>query len=165
MGNEGIRPTEACNDWYVRRATLGDLETIVQFNLALAWESEGKELDQALLRKGVEAVLRDATKGKYFLAQGHEEIVGQIMITWEWSDWRNGWFWWLQSVYVRPEYRRRGVLRSLIRYLAQEALASEKVIGLRLYVEKSNQAAHQAYSRLGLSETSYYVREIYPWPR
>lgn len=156
-------PSQAEN-WYVCAATQEDLDTIVQFNLALARESEGKLLEEAQLRKGVAAILRDANKGRYFLARLGEEIVGQLMITWEWSDWRNGWFWWLQSVYVRPEYRQRGVLRALVKYLAELAQRQGDVIGLRLYVDNNNHAAQVAYARLGLKRTAYHVLELSPWP-
>ncbi|GBD36663.1 hypothetical protein HRbin36_01790 [bacterium HR36] len=149
--------------WQVRPATVADLETVVEFNLALAWESEGKKLDSSQLRAGVAAVLNDPARGRYFLAQQGQVVAGQVMITREWSDWRNGWFWWLQSVYVRPEYRRQGVLRALVVFLEEQAQQQGDVIGLRLYVDKSNHLGRTAYHALGLRDTAYTVMEKYPW--
>lgn len=151
-------------EWQVRAATWSDLETIVRLNCELAWESEGKQLDAARLRQGVAAVLTDASKGRYFVAEQEGAIAGQVMMTWEWSDWRNGWFWWLQSVYVKPEHRRRGVLRSLVKHLEGLARQQGDVVGLRLYVEKRNCLAQSAYARLGFREAGYHVLEIVPWP-
>src|SRR5688572_1180998 len=122
----------------IRRGTPADLTTIVEFNLRLAEESEGKALDPELLRAGVAAALSDPIKGPYFLAEDEGRVVGQMQVTTEFSDWRNGWFWWIQGVYVRPEARRRGVFRSLYRYVAKAAKNDPTVIGLRLYVERDN---------------------------
>jgi len=146
----------------VRRATLADLETVVEFNRLLALESEGKTLDVALLRPGVQAGLLDDRKIRYYLAEGSGTILGQLGITFEWSDWRNGWFWWIQSVYVRQEARRRGVFRLLYEHLRAAAGADPAVIGIRLYVETENAAAQKTYERLGMRETGYLVLEEYP---
>src|SRR5438552_17278470 len=100
----------------VRRATSEDSDMVMDFNRRLAEESEGKKLDGALLKAGVAQALTDPHKALYFLAEDAERVIGQIMITTEWSDWRNGWFWWIQSVYVRPEARRRGVFRALFEH-------------------------------------------------
>jgi ribosomal protein S18 acetylase RimI-like enzyme len=146
----------------VRRATLDDAAVVCEFNRLLAHESEGKTLDLALLRPGVAHVLADKDKGLYFLAEESGAIVGQLGVTFEWSDWRNGWFWWVQSVYVVPEARRRGVFRTLFRHVHAAAQADAQVIGIRLYVERDNFAAHKTYQALGLEWTTYQVMERYP---
>ena len=146
----------------VRPATPADAPVIVEFNRLLAEESEGKALDRALLAAGVAAGLADPHKALYFVAEEGGRVLGQTMITFEWSDWRNGWFWWVQSVYVRPEARRRGVFRALFEHVVAAARRDPQVIGLRLYVEEENRLAQQTYARLGLSRTSYHVMERYP---
>jgi ribosomal protein S18 acetylase RimI-like enzyme len=146
----------------IRRATSGDAEVVVDFNRRLAEESEGKILDPALLKAGVAQALTDPHKGLYFLAEDGGRVVGQIMITTEWSDWRNGWFWWIQSVYVRPEARRRGVFRALFEHVSQAARQDSSVIGLRLYVDEDNHSAQETYRRLGMTDTGYFVLEKHP---
>jgi GNAT superfamily N-acetyltransferase len=147
----------------IRRATPADLTTVVDFNGRLAEESEGKSLDRVRLTAGVTAVLAAPEhKGPYFLACDGDTPVGQMQVTFEWSDWRNGWFWWIQSVYVVPEARRRGIFRTLFEHVCQAARSDPQVIGLRLYVERDNTRAHQTYLNLGLSWTSYQVMERYP---
>lgn len=148
--------------WTIRRATPADTAVVVEFNRRLAFESEDKILDLDLLHAGVAAVLADANKAWYFVAEERGQIVGQIMITFEWSDWRNGWIWWIQSVYVPAEHRRRGVFRSLYEHVASAARQDPHVIGLRLYVERENHNAQQTYLRLGMKETTYFVLERYP---
>jgi GNAT superfamily N-acetyltransferase len=146
----------------IRRAGLADAATVVEFNRLLALESEGKTLDPALLGPGVAAALSDPNKALYFVAEDGARVVGQLMITFEWSDWRNGWIWWVQSVYVRAEDRRRGVFRALFEHAAGVARQQPHVVGLRLYVEKGNRAAQQTYHRLGMRLTGYWVLEKYP---
>jgi GNAT superfamily N-acetyltransferase len=146
----------------VRRAGLGDAEVIAEFNRRLAEETEGRALDAALLRAGVEAGLADENKAIYFVAEDAGEVVGQLMLTREWSDWRNGWMWWIQSVYVRADTRRRGTFRALYRFVYETARADTEVIGLRLYVEHANRAAQQTYERLGMTRTGYLVFERCP---
>ena len=148
----------------VRQGTTADASQVCEFNRLLALESEGKTLDMNVLQKGVAAILADPHKGLYFLAEGESQMLGQISVTFEWSDWRNGWFWWIQSVYVRPEARRRGMFRALYEYVQQAARAEPQVIGLRLYVERDNQPAQRTYQRLGMHATGYLVLEEYPLP-
>ena len=142
-----------------RRGVPADAETIVEFNAQLAQETEHRALDRVLLRHGVDEVLADAAKGLYWLAEAKNQIVGQLMVTLEWSDWRNGWFWWVQSVYVRPEWRGRGVFSELYAFVEQQATECPDVCGLRLYVEKNNAAARRTYERLGMKPTNYLVFE------
>lgn len=146
----------------IRPATPADAGVIVEFNLLLAQESEGLTLDLTRLTPGVAAGLADPVKGRYFIAEQDGKILGQMMITYEWSDWRNGWFWWIQSVYVRPEARRQGVFRALFDHVQALARRDPEVIGLRLYVERENHNAQQTYLRLGLERTGYFVLEKYP---
>ena len=147
------------NDFIFRPALAGDLEALVDFNARLAMETEHRVLHLDLLRPGVAAVLADAGKGSYFVAENREEVVGQLLLTFEWSDWRNGRFWWIQSVYVKSEFRGRGALRGLFGHVRDLARLEKNVCGLRLYVEKENLTAQQAYEKLGLTRTPYEVFE------
>jgi GNAT superfamily N-acetyltransferase len=149
----------------VRQAGPRDAAVVTDFNARLALESEGKALDPAQLQPGVAAVLADAVKGLYFLAEEDGEAWGQIGLTFEFSDWRNGWMWWIQSVYVRPEARRKGVFRALYRHVEELARRDPEVIGLRLYVEEANRSAQETYFRLGMTRTGYFVLEKYPLER
>ena len=144
----------------IRRAALADAESIADHNAAMALETESLELDRERLRQGVEAVLRDSAKGFYIVAEVDDQVVGQMLVTFEWSDWRNATFWWLQSVYVRPEYRRRGVYRRLYEQVLDEAQARGDICGVRLYVSKENAVAQQVYERLGLRQAHYAMCEV-----
>ena len=146
----------------IRRANSKDSEVVVEFNRRLAEESEGKMLDVALLRAGVAQALADPQRAAYFLAEDSGLVVGQIMITTEWSDWRNGWFWWIQSVYVRPEARRRGVFRALFEHISQTARQDPSIIGLRLYVDDENHAAQETYRNMSMVDAGYFVLERVP---
>jgi GNAT superfamily N-acetyltransferase len=146
----------------VRRAVPADAPVVVEFNRRLALESEGKALDVAVLERGVRAGLADPRKALYFVAEEGGAVVGQIMLTFEWSDWRNGWIWWIQSVYVREDWRRRGVFRLLYEHVRDAAVADPEVIGLRLYVEHDNHVAQQTYLKLGMERTGYFVLERCP---
>lgn len=145
----------------IRDARPGDLEVIVDFNRRLAEESEGKSLDQATLTPGVAALLADRQKGRYFIAESAGRVAGQVMITHEWSDWRNGDIWWLQSVYVHTDFRRQGVFRQLLEHVLAQVKA-EGAIGLRLYVDEHNQSAIETYRRFGFESGAYRVMERLP---
>lgn len=144
----------------IRDAAPDDLETIVGYNLALAHESEDKKLDTDTLRAGVGALLADPSKGRYFMAEADGAVVGQTMITFEWSDWRNGEFWWIQSVYVERDARRQGVFRALYDHLQELAYRDPEVCGIRLYVEQENTRAQRTYQRCGMEDTGYRVMEV-----
>ena len=145
--------------WTIRQAGPAEAPTIVKYNLLLASESEGKTLDAAVLTAGVEAALADPTaKGPYYLVVEGDDVLGQLQITFEWSDWRNGWYWWIQSVYVRAEDRRRGVFRSLYHHVVDLARAAG-VVGIRLYVERENHAAQRTYKELGMAAPAYLMLE------
>ncbi len=147
--NEGI---------IVRPGTLGDHEVVAEFNRLLAWETEALRLDPETLRAGVSAILADPRKGHYFVAEREGRVVGQACVTFEWSDWRNGMIWWLQSVYVEAPCRRAGVFALLLDRIAAEARAAG-VVALRLYVEKDNETAQAVYTRRGWTMTHYRVME------
>lgn len=144
----------------IRPGTLGDLKAIVEYNNAIAVETERRQLDIPTLTKGVEALLRDPSKGRYFVAVEGDAIIGQTMFTFEWSDWRNGMFWWIQSVYVRPDKRGSGVFSALYRHVEQLAKQEGGVCGLRLYAEEENVRAHRTYEKLGMMRTGYRVFEV-----
>lgn len=148
----------------VRDAQRSDGEAIAAFNAAMARETEHKQLDAAVLRAGVAAVLDDAARGFYLIAECDEIVAGCVMITFEWSDWRNGLWWWLQSVYVAPAYRQRGVFRALHAELERRAAKRADVIGLRLYVERDNTRAQRTYAALGMAEEGYrlYRKNLRP---
>ena len=144
----------------IRRATSADLETLVSYNIAMARETEDKALDVDSLRDGIRELLVDRSLGFYLVAEVGERPVGQLMITTEWSDWRNANFWWLQSLYVVPEYRRQGVFRRLYDHIWQEAQDTGNVCGLRLYVERTNQRAQQVYVNVGMNKSHYDMFEV-----
>lgn len=143
----------------VRSATGDDAELLVAFNLAMAEESEDKGLDPDTLRRGVEHLLADASDGRYLVAERNGEVAGSLMITYEWSDWRNGRFWWIQSVYVQPRHRRCGVYRALHEHVRNLAGSDPQACGLRLYVERENTGAMATYQALGMVETHYRIYE------
>jgi ribosomal protein S18 acetylase RimI-like enzyme len=153
--------SEALAEVAVRSATAADLEAVVEFNIRLARETEDVTLDRALVTAGVTAGMADPAKARYFVAERNGEVIGQLMVTTEWSDWRNGWIWWVQSVYVRSDARKQGVLAALVRRVRELARA-EGVPRVRLYVEEHNAAAQAAYRRLGLAYADYHVYEMTP---
>lgn len=143
----------------VRKALKSDAETLIQFNIAMARETEQKHLQRNKIEPGVKALFRHPEYGFYMIAEFNSRISGSLMITTEWSDWRNGLFWWIQSVYVIPELRRRGIYRSLYKSVRNLAENNSEVCGCRLYVEQDNITAQQTYSRLGMYETNYKIFE------
>jgi ribosomal protein S18 acetylase RimI-like enzyme len=145
--------------FFIRDGVAADAPLIAAFNAAMARETEALELDPNRLLAGVRAVFDDPAKGFYLLAEQDSEVIGQLLITYEWSDWRNGVFWWIQSVYVQPEARGRGVYNRLYREAVQRAERQGDVCGLRLYVERENERAQRVYRRLGMSPTAYRMYE------
>lgn len=146
----------------IRPAELGDQDTIVIYNLSLAHETEGKSLDSATVQLGVHRILSDPSKGRYFVAVCKDQIVGQIMFTREWSDWRNGDLLWIQSVFVHSDFRRQGVFRQLFETIQNLVDASDDIVGVRLYVEVDNATAQATYRKLGFSDPGYLVMESLP---
>lgn len=137
-----------------------DISNIVGFNNAMALETEGKTLDYITLKQGVSEVLSDPLKGFYLIAVFSGTVVGQLMITSEWSDWRNGYFWWIQSVYVKPENRLHGIYRALNEEVLSLAKNNGNICGIRLYVDRDNTIAQRVYHNLGMSTSNYDMYEI-----
>ena len=144
----------------IRPATASDANFLARGNAAMALETEHKRLDPSVVDAGVRAALADSSKGRYFVAELDSAPVGQLMFTYEWSDWRNGTFWWIQSVYVLPAARRGGVFRALFRHVEQLAAQDPSVCGIRLYVERENVRAQATYRHCGLQDAGYAVMEI-----
>jgi ribosomal protein S18 acetylase RimI-like enzyme len=143
----------------IRRATPGDAGVLIEFNAAMALETERKELLPEVIGAGVRTLLANPASGFYVIAEESSLVLAALMITREWSDWRNGSFWWIQSVYVRPEWRRRGVYKRLYRHVQELAAQDPAVCGFRLYVERENAGAQDTYRSLGMRETRYLVFE------
>lgn len=147
----------------IRRGEQEDWPALVDFNCRMAKETEDLTLDRETVTSGVRELLTDANMGFYVIAEAEtedsREIAGSLMVTTEWSDWRNGVFWWVQSVYVRPEFRRQGIYRQLYEHVKQLAAAAKNVCGFRLYVEKENKAAQRTYEALGMEKTYYLMYE------
>ena len=142
---------------HYRGGRLDDVNAIVDFQQAMARETEEIALDRDVVTRGVQAVFDDPSRGRYFVAEAEGQVVASLLITYEWSDWRNGVVWWIQSVYVVPEFRKRGVYAGLYEHVKQTADASVK--GIRLYVDRRNKAAQEVYRRLGMNGEHYLVFE------
>ena len=142
-----------------RDANRRDTLDIVEFQIAMARETEDVELNRFICTRGVEAIFEDRTLGRYFVAESDSDVVASLLITYEWSDWRNGIVWWIQSVYVRPEFRRRGVYAGLYDHVRNIAGNLEAVKGIRLYVDRRNTSAQEVYRRLGMNGDHYQVFE------
>lgn len=143
----------------VRKAKSNDLNSILEFQLAMARETEGIELDKDTVKKGVTAVLEDSVKGYYYVAEKDAQIIGSLLTTFEWSDWRNGTVLWIQSVYIIPEFRRKGVYSKLYGHIKDRVLNDSSLKGIRLYADKSNEAAHKVYQKLGMTHDHYVTFE------
>ncbi len=143
----------------IRIASFEDANSLVEFNQAMALETEGKQLDAQILQSGVEAVLHDEKKGFYAVAENEGKIVGGLMVTFEWSDWRGRWFWWIQSVYILPEFRGQKIYRRLYDFVKQNAEEKGDVCGFRLYVEKENTNAQKVYEKCGMERSHYLMYE------
>ena len=148
------------DDIRIRQGTTSDINRIAEFQQALAQESEGKTLDDDLLLKGIQKIFQDEGRGFYLIAESGDQVVGALMITYEWSDWRNANFWWIQSVYVDSKWRRQGVYRALHDYVDDIARSRNDICGIRLYVERNNTVAQQTYNSLGMSQSHYHLYEI-----
>ena len=144
----------------VRRAAAADAKIITDFNSAIARETEHLDLDRKRLLRGIKALLNDPLKGYYILGEIDGQIAGQLMITYEWSDWRAAMFWWVQSVYVLPEFRGAGVFSRLFHFVEKAARKNKSVCGMRLYVEHGNARAKQTYEHLGMKQANYGMYEM-----
>lgn len=143
----------------IRVATIQDKEVLKNFQLQMAWETERLQLDKITLDEGLDKVLTDSSKGKYFVAEHNDNIIAGLMVTPEWSDWRNGTVWWIQSVYVISEFRRKGIYRKLYEHVKSWVSSEESYKGIRLYVEKDNINAQQIYTALGMDGDHYRLFE------
>lgn len=150
------------DEFSIRLGESIDTTALVSFNQSMARETESKELDLSVLTAGVENLLKNKQHGFYVVAEvvgtADRDVVGSLMVTYEWSDWRNGLFWWIQSVYIKPEFRRRSIYRRLYEFVKVKA-AAQGVCGFRLYVEKENRIAQQTYEQLGMTESHYVMYE------
>jgi len=143
----------------IRQANLLDSESIVDFQLSMALETEQLELDKPTVVKGVAAVMADTSKGIYYVAEINGQVVGSLLTTFEWSDWRNGTVLWIQSVYVRPENRKKSVFSALYKHVRDLVAGSNNLRGIRLYADKTNTSAHSVYEHLGMSAEHYQMFE------
>jgi GNAT superfamily N-acetyltransferase len=142
-----------------REAHVTDRDTIVDFQIAMARETEEVALDRDVCTRGVQAVFDDPSRGRYFVAEEDGRVVASLLITYEWSDWRNGVVWWIQSVYVRPENRRQRIYAGLYEHVKQIVDSQQNIRGIRLYVDRRNVPAQQVYTRLGMNGEHYQVFE------
>ncbi|MFA6770182.1 MAG: GNAT family N-acetyltransferase [Bacteroidales bacterium] len=143
----------------IREAELKDIERIVGFQKEMALETENLDLNRDVLLKGVTAALEDRSKATYFIAEQEGELISMLMITKEWSDWRNGWVWWIQSVYTKPGFRRMGIYTLLYEHIKNLVIKSHNTMGLRLYVDKRNIRAQSLYDSLGMTGEHYTTYE------
>jgi ribosomal protein S18 acetylase RimI-like enzyme len=147
----------------IRKGQSSDWQQITFFQKQMALETEGKNLDQELVSQGVLSVFKKTKgfhKGFYLVAESESSLIGSLLVTREWSDWRNGWFWWIQSVYVVADWRRKGVYTELHKTLCEIANQEKNICGIRLYVEKTNQKAQNVYQSQGMSESNYLLYEV-----
>ena len=143
----------------IRSAGPDDISDIAQFNIAMAQETEERQLDPETIQSGVSGVIQNHAHGFYLIAERDQVAVGSLLITFEWSDWRNGTLWWIQSVYVKPEHRRTGVFKALYVAVIARARAAKSVRGIRLYVEQENLDAQSVYQKLSMQKTPYQMFE------
>lgn len=146
--------------WQVRAAGDGDVARLRDWAIAMARETEDKALDPATVEAGIRAVLSEPRRGAYFVAERDGVPAGTLMLTYEWSDWRNGDWWWIQSVYVAPDFRRQGCYAALYRHVHDGARRDPAVCGLRLYVERDNAVAQKTYETLGMADAGYRMYEV-----
>lgn len=147
------------NSTIIRSAGPDDISEIAQFNIAMAQETEERQLDPETIQSGVSGVIQNHAHGFYLIAERDQVAVGSLLITFEWSDWRNGTLWWIQSVYVKPEHRRTGVFKALYDAVIARARAAKSVRGIRLYVEQENLDAQSVYQKLSMQKTPYQMFE------
>ena len=143
----------------IRTASTPDIAAIVRFQLAMALETENLRLDKATVTLGVQSIFTDPGKGRYWVAELDGDLVASLLITYEWSDWRNGQVWWIQSVYVREQFRRQGVFTRMYQHIQQLAVADPEVQGIRLYADNRNSQAHAVYLKLGMNGDHYRLFE------
>ena len=143
----------------IRKANETDSTSVVEFQLAMAWETEQLQLDEPTVVKGVAAVFSDPAKGTYYVAELNGKVVGSLLTTFEWSDWRNGTVLWIQSVYVQPEFRKRSIFSHLYKHVQELVASNPDLRGIRLYADKTNTSAHNVYEHLGMTAEHYQMFE------
>lgn len=143
----------------ISKAEISDAPIIVDFQLKMAMETENIALDKGILKQGVQAVFKDSSLAQYYVAKAEGKIIASLMITYEWSDWRNRKVWWIQSVYVIPEFRRRGIFTMFYDFIKEIVEKSEDVGGIRLYVDKTNSPAQKTYTKVGMNGEHYQLFE------
>ncbi len=150
------------NKLLIRLAKTDDLDVLVEFNRAMARETEDKDLSLEIVTAGVETLLKNSDFGFYVVAENNDKVAASLMVTTEWSDWRNGRFWWIQSVYVHPKFRRQGIYRKLYEFVKEKARNEQnelRICGFRLYVDHQNTVAQKTYKALGMKDTGYMIYE------
>ena len=147
------------NELLIRMGEDRDVETLVNSNIAMAWETEQKKLSPDVVARGVRNLLSHPRYGFYVVVEIDDEVVGSLMVTYEWSDWRDASFWWIQSVYIKPAYRKQGVFRQLYQFVKEKASNEKNICGLRLYVEQDNDVAQDTYKRIGMIRIPYLLYE------
>lgn len=143
----------------IRKAEISDINQIVEFQINMAYETENISLQPQIVKKGVTSVFNDIAKGQYYVAEIDKHVIGSLLTTFEWSDWRNGTVLWIQSVYVLPDYRRKGVYRNLYAHIKNVVQNDNHLYGIRLYADKKNTAAHKVYENLGMTKEHYVTFE------
>lgn len=146
----------------VRETTTKDIPTIIEFQQKMAWETEGVKLDPAILSEGVKNLFRDVNRGKYYVAEENGFVVGSLMTTYEWSDWRNGTVLWIQSVYIDHAWRGKGIYKKMYEHIQMIVKKSDDLKGIRLYVDRTNKPAQEVYKKLGMNGEHYQVFEWMP---
>jgi len=146
-------------DLFIREARIIDADKIIGFQKKMAKETEDMSLDHEVINQGVYAVFADPAKGKYYVAEDNSEVIGSLLITNEWSDWRNSFVWWFQSVYIEKSYRRRGIFKMMYNHIKENAI-NNGIAGLRLYVEVENTTAQKTYEAMGMNSSHY---KMYEW--
>lgn len=144
----------------VREATDADIKLMARWAEAMAMETEDRQLEPAVVRRGIREAVKDPNRGSYFMAEIDGEPVGTLMLTYEWSDWRCGWWWWIQSVYIATAHRRKGVYRAMYAHVLALARSRDDVVGMRLYVERQNVNAQRTYEFLGMLDAGYRMYEV-----
>ena len=158
MNTGKIKKDEKMKNLFIREARIIDAEKIIGFQKKMAKETENMNLDHDTINHGVHAVFADPQKGKYYVSEYEDEVIGSLLITYEWSDWRNSFVWWIQSVYIQPDHRRKGVFKEMYRHVRYTALQND-VAGLRLYVEADNINAQKTYEAMGMNSDHYRMFE------
>lgn len=146
-------------NFFIRNAEIKDCLYIVDFQIQMALETENRKLNRTIVEKGVKAVFEDPKKGTYYVTLLEDKIIASLLITFEWSDWRNGNVWWIQSLYVVEDYRKKGIFKKMYQFLVESIQNDPKIMGIRLYVDRTNKIAQGVYTKIGMNGEHYQVYE------